>query len=309
MSILFHTTFANEKEWFDEIKKKFKKQKIYKISDKPDFKEIEFAIIWNLPNNILSKLENLKIIFSLGAGVDHILKLTSYNKTPIVRLNDPNMAIRMAYHVLSQILNYQLKLNIYQKAQHKKKWLSEIEPLFNNQIQVGILGLGYLGTFVGKYLKKLNYNVIGYKKSLARTNTTFPIYTKRSLDKFIKTSDIIVSILPFTDETTNLIDLKFLKKMKRESLLINVGRGESINEKELIKHMKSNYKFFVSLDVFKKEPLPKNHPFWKLPNVTITPHVASLSVINSAIKHIYKRLVHFQKSGKITSDVDLKKGY
>ena len=106
------------------------------------------------PDKVLNKLQNLKVIFSLGAGVDHIINLPSYNNTPIFRIKDPNMAERMSYHVHSQILIYQLKLNLFQKAQIKKKWLGEMETLLNNDITVGILGTGFLGSSVGKYLQK-----------------------------------------------------------------------------------------------------------------------------------------------------------
>ena len=106
MAILVHTTFSDKKSWEKIIRKKFKNEKIISIKDKNSFKEVEYAIVWNLPNKILSQLTNLKIFFSLGAGVDHILNLPSYKCTPIVRIKDPNMAIRMSNHVLSQILYF-----------------------------------------------------------------------------------------------------------------------------------------------------------------------------------------------------------
>ena len=97
--------------------------------------------------------------------------------------------------------------------------------------------------------------------------------------------------------------------MKKRALLINVGRGLTINERDLINHLIKNKFFYASLDVFKEEPLPKKHPFWDLSNVTVTPHVASLTVINSAVNHMHKKYKELQKSKKIKSDVDLKKGY
>ena len=200
MSIFFHCTFPNQKKWLQSVKNKFKQHKVYTINDKMCFTTIEYAIVWNLPDQILSKLTNLKIIFSLGAGVDHIINLPSYTNTPILRIKDPNMAERMSYHVHSQILIYQLKLNLFQKAQIKRKWLGEIETLLNNKITVGILGTGFLGTAVGRYLKKLDYKVIGFKKSTSKTKNPFPIYTKNRIENFIKNSDIIVSILPYTEE-------------------------------------------------------------------------------------------------------------
>ena len=117
---MFYSTFANQNKWRYYLKKKFKNNKIFEINDNFDFKNIEVAIVWNLPNVILKKLSNLKVIFSLGAGVDHILRLNHYKQTPIIRIKDPNMRERMFNHTLSQILNFQLKLTHYQKAQQKK---------------------------------------------------------------------------------------------------------------------------------------------------------------------------------------------
>lgn len=287
----------------------FKNHKVYQINNKIDFNTIQYAIVWNLPDRILKKLNNLKIIFSLGAGVDHIINLPSYNKTPILRIKDPNMAERMSYHVHSQILIYQLKLNLFQKAQIKRKWLGEQETLLNNKIKVGILGSGFLGTAVGKYLQKLNYSVIGYKKSRSKRKNSFPIFIKKKIENFIKNCDIIVSILPYTKETKSFIDKKFLNKMKKKSLLINIGRGASLNEKDLLNHLKQNKQFFASLDVFQNEPLPKNHKFWIHPNVTVTPHAAALTDIDSSIRLMYSRYLFYKKNKKIKSDVNLVKGY
>ena len=313
MNILLHCNFANNKKWEKEIRKKFRGESVFTLSDDPNLEKIDCAIIWNIPNEILGKLINLKIIFSMGAGVDHVLKLSNYNKTPIIRVKDPSMAIRMSYHVLSQILEYQLNLKYFQNAQLKKHWLEDLQyekqEKLNNEITVGILGVGFLGSYVGKYLKKLEYNVIGLKNSISKTKNSFPIFTSAKKNYFIKNSDIIVSILPSTKDTNDFINADFLKKMKKKSLLINVGRGATINEKDLINHSKKNKDFFVSLDVFKSEPLPKNNLLWAVKNITITPHVASLTVINIIVEQMYKSLLNYKKNKKIKNDVDLRKGY
>ena len=309
MKILFYCPWSSKKKWLQRIKLKFKEHRIYTLQDKFNFRDIESAIIWNLPNEIFSKLINLKLIFSLGAGTDHILNLSDYKNTPIIRIKDLNMAKRMSNHVHSQILNFQLKLNYYQKAQKNKIWLEEIETFHNKDFTVGILGAGFLGTAIGKYLQRLNYEVIGYKSSVYESNISFPIFTKRKINNFIKESDILVSILPLTPKTNNFIDQSFLKKMKKNALLINVGRGELLNEEHLIEHLKINKNFFASLDVFKNEPLTKKHNFWNHPNITITPHIAAISDVESSVTYMYQRFLSYKKNGKIISDVNLKKGY
>ena len=310
MSILFHCSWNNKDEWLRAIKKQFKGHKIYSLEDKRDLSKVEFGIIWNLSNKVLKKMKNVKVLFSMGAGIDHIINLKSYRGQPIIRLKDTIMAERMTNHILSQILFYQLNLKKYQIAQMKNKWAEDKEPVLNNNIKIGILGVGFLGSFVGKQLQKLGYNVIGFKNSKPKNRYFFPVfYKKNNLKKFLQQSDIIAVILPSTPDTYHMIDKEFLQNMKNKALLINVGRGSTLYEKPLIAHLKKNQQFFVSLDVFEEEPLPKSSTLWQLPNVTITPHVASLTVVDSAIKYMYSKYLQYKKNGKIKNDVNIKRGY
>ncbi len=309
MNIFFYATYSNQEEFLHTLKKKFKYDKIYTINDNVDLSKIDVAMVWNLPSNVFKKMLNLKAIFSIGAGVDHILKLPNIRSLPIIRVKDPTMRIRMYNYVLSQILIFQLKLKIYDEAQRKKIWINERYTPLNNELTIGIMGLGYIGNFVALNIKKLGYNVIGFKRKTVTNNTPFEIYNKSLLNKFIKRSDAIVSILPDTKNTKNFINANFLKKMKESSLLINIGRGPAVNEVDLIKHIKNNSNFYASLDVFNKEPLIKKHKFWSNKNITITPHVAAITDHDSSISYLYKKFMEFKKNKKIKSDVDIKLGY
>ena len=311
MSILFHCPWHDSKEWLQKIKKRFKDNKIYTLKNKPDLSKIEFAIIWDLSNTVLKQMNNVKVLFSLGAGVDHIISLKSYRGQPVIRLKDPFMAERMANHILSQIFFYQLNLKSYQKAQQKNKWIIKYqEPNHNNSLTIGILGVGYLGSFVGKQLQKHGYKVIGFKNSKPKIKYPFSVfYKKNNLKKFLHQSDVVACILPSTSDTYNMINKNFLQAMKKKVLLINVGRGSALCEKDLIAHLRKNKHFFASLDVFEIEPLAKISPLWKIPNVTITPHIASITLIDSAVEYIYKKYRQYKKNGKIKNDVNFKKRY
>ena len=310
MNILFYTKFANQKELLKIVKKKFRGARVFTIKDKINLKKIDIAMVWNLPNSYFKKLVNLKLVFSLGAGVDHILNSPSYNnKIPIIRIKDPNMRKRMFNHVLSQILYYQLKLQLYQQSQRKKVWLKEQDTFLNSQLTIGILGTGYLGSYIGKQLHRLDYKVLGFKNSSSNLKVPFKVFRGNAMNKFLGLSDIIISILPSTENTKDIINKNFLKIMKKKSLLINIGRGLSLNEEDLINHLKLNSNFYASLDVFKNEPINKNHKFWTHPNITITPHIAAITDIESSIEYMYQNYLKFKKNGKIKSDVNIKKGY
>ena len=310
MTILFHnTTFDKIDVWKKTIKKYFKNENLITIKDYKKFDEVKYAIIWNLPDEILSKLKNLKIIYSMGAGVDHILKLKNYNKKiPIIRIKDEQMGERIANYSLAQILNYQLNFKIFQNSQIKKYWSGERTPIDNKNLTVGIFGLGFLGKHIAGLLNKLNYNVIAYKKSSTKVKNV-KIYTGKNIITFIKNSDVIISILPSTFQTHNIIDKKFLNMMKKHSCLINIGRGNTIEEKDLLNHLKKNKNFFAYLDVFKNEPLKTKSQFWKLPNVTITPHVAGVTAIEPSVKYMYSVYKNIKMNKKVKSDVNLSNGY
>ena len=310
MTILFHnTTFDKIDVWKKTIKKYFKNEKIISIKDYKKFNDVNCAIIWNLPDDILSRLKNLKVIFSMGAGVDHILKLKNYNKKiPIIRIKDEEMGERIANYSLAQILNYQLHFKIFQNSQSKQYWSGERTPIDNKNLTVGILGLGFLGNHIARLLSKLDYNVIAYKKSPTKVKN-IKIYTGKNILSFIKNSDVIISILPSTSQTYNMIDKKFLKMMKKNSCLINIGRGNTIEEKDLLNHLKKNKNFFAYLDVFKNEPLKSSSQFWKLPNVTITPHVAGVTAIDPSVRYMYSIYKKLKINKKLKSDVNLSNGY
>ena len=310
MTLLFHnTTFDKIDVWKKTIKKYFKNENIISIKDDKKFNYVKYAIVWNLPDDVLPKLKNLKVIFSMGAGVDHILKLNNYNKKiPIIRIKDTLMGERIANYSLAQLLNYQLNFKIFQNSQNKRYWSGERTPIDNKNLTVGILGLGFLGNHIARLLCKLDYNVIAYKKSPTKVKN-IKIYTGKNILRFIKNSDVIISILPSTPQTNNMIDKKFLTTMKKNSCLINIGRGNTIEEKDLLNHLKKNKNFFAYLDVFKNEPLKSSSQFWKLPNVTITPHVAGVTAIEPSVRYMYSIYKKLKINKKVKSDVNLSNGY
>lgn len=310
MSIVFYCNWPNKQEWFYKLKRKFNRKKIQIWPKIVNHDDIEYAIVWDIPNGALDKFKNLKVIFSLGAGVDHLFMDSKLPKLPIVRLKDPIMRQRMSNYVKSQILNYQL--NIYKYYENNKKifWNEEFTESDNSNLIVGILGMGYLGSYVAKDLCNNRYKIQGFKNSKTSKKYIFPVfYKKKQLRKFISTSDIIVNLLPNTQNTKNFINQGFLQNMKKKSLLINVGRGSSVDEVDLFKHARKNKKFQAVLDVFKEEPLKKNHPFWKQDNILITPHIASITNIESAVSQIYEIYNIHKKTGKVRNMVDFAKQY
>ncbi|MBG76882.1 MAG: glyoxylate/hydroxypyruvate reductase A [Pelagibacteraceae bacterium] len=310
MSIVFYCNWPNKKEWIKGLRKKFTKEKIQVWPNIKNRDEINYAIVWKMPHKELKKFKNLKIIFSLGAGVDHLINKKDLPKIPIVRIKDPVMRERMYNYVLCHILNYQLKIFDYLENKKNKRWKERFDILDNNDLNVGILGLGYLGGYIAKLLKKNNYKISGFSRTNKTNKYNFSTYRgSNGLNNFLKKLDIVINLLPNTTATQNFVDAKVLKKMKKNCLLINVGRGSTMNEKDLIKHMKKNKNFEAVLDVFKVEPLPKKHGFWKTKNIFITPHSSSITNVDSAIQQIYLNYNVYKKQKKIRNRVNYLQQY
>ena len=131
-----YATYSNQHEFLNTLRKKFKNDKIFTINDNIDLSKIDVAMVWNLPSNIFKKMINLKAIFSIGAGVDHILKLPNIRNLPIIRVKDPTMRISIYIHILFQTLIFQLKLTIYDSAQRKKICMTERYTPLNNELML-----------------------------------------------------------------------------------------------------------------------------------------------------------------------------
>ena len=305
MSIIFYCNWPNKQEWIYTLKKRFKSEKIQIWPKINNYEKVECAIIWNFPKGKLKKFKNLKIIFSLGAGVDHLFNDPYLPKVPIVRLKDPIMAKRMLNYIHSQILNYQLNIYKYYKNKIQRKWLEEFAVPDNNNLTIGILGSGYIGNYVAKNLYNNGYKVQGFKRTKNNKKTFYKIFdSKKYLKKFLSSSDIIINLLPNTNLTKDFVNKKFLNYMKKKSLFINVGRGTTVNESDLINHLKKNNNFKVVLDVFKEEPLKKSHPFWKQKNIIITPHVAGITNIESSVNQIYDNFRLYKKGKRIKNRIN-----
>ena len=215
-------------------------------------------------------------IFSIGSGIDHILKDKELPQhLPIVRLTGTDLSTRMREYVVLHVLRLHRRLPEVEESQKTEEWNQIIEPPANNRT-VGIMGLGNLGADCAQILSKIGFNVLGWAKSKKSLEGVESFVGNSGFDTFLSKSDIVVCMLPLTPETTDIMNASFFKKMKNGASIINVARGPHLNEEDLLVAIKSKKIRSATLDVFNNEPLEKGHPFWKHPNVLVTPHIASL---------------------------------
>jgi glyoxylate/hydroxypyruvate reductase A len=148
------------------------------------------------------------------------------------------------------------------------------------------MGLGVLGRDAARHLASLGFKVAGWKREPAAFDGIEVFAGHKSLDAFLAHTQILVCLLPLTAATRGLVDAEFLRKLPRGACIINASRGECLVEDDLLAAIDSGHIAGATLDVFAREPLPPDHPFWNHPRMTITPHVASLTSLEGGARHI-----------------------
>lgn len=251
---------------------------------------VQFAVAWNQPKNVFDSYSNLKVISSLGAGADHLLKDSTISDDIIfTKVFDPSMVTQMNDYVHSCVLSILLKLDHYRET---KKWDPQ-RKYSRDDLNIGIMGLGNIGQKVATYLSDQGFNVFGLshsEKDLLEIQT----FTPNHMDEFLGRINILVNLLPLTDETEGILDLDLFKKLRNPSYLINAARGSHLVDEDLIYALDTETVKAAYLDVFSEEPLPDSHPFWNRNKIHITPHIAAISDPENVAKAIvdnYKRLL------------------
>jgi glyoxylate/hydroxypyruvate reductase len=276
--------------------------------------QIHYAAAWLPPANVLKNFSNLKLIFSLGAGVDAILSDATLPKhVPIVRVNDPDLTNRMSEYIVLHVLMHhrqQRRLDTNQKA---GVWDS-FQTHAAKDITVGIMGLGVLGQDAAIKLHMLGFNVVGWSRTLKSIAGVQSFASAAELDQFLAKTDVLVSLLPATAETEGMINATLISKLSRRGpfaapIVINAGRGRQQNENDIFAALNSGALYAATLDVFQKEPLPADHPLWKHPRATITPHVAADSDPKTICAYIAGQIRRFEAGEPPKNLVDMARGY
>ena len=270
--------------------------------------EIDYALLWNPPEELFTQLNNLKVIFSIGAGIDGILKVNSRPAhLPLVRLSDKMLTDAMVEYVIYSVLRIHRNMPDYDRMQKQKHWG------FFNQVaaadcRIGVMGLGLLGGACVKTLKAIGYTVSGFSRSL-KSIEGVQCFDQSQLNEFLQQTDILVCLLPLTDATRHILNQQTFAQLPKGASIINAGRGGHLHENDLIPALDSGQLRHAVLDVFESEPLPQDHPFWLHPDITLTPHIASQTVPASAVNHIIDGIERHQQGKPLKSLYDPALGY
>ena len=273
------------------------------------YPNINGALVWDPPEDMWQSFPNLKIIQSLGAGVDHILKKPFPKGVHILKLSDPNLSNQMAEYVLMSVLMCHRKFFQYSVNKKEKYW-NQLIPLDKKTFTITLLGYGTISKLVIKKLLYMGFNIKAWGKKKRRPKNIKYYYGADQLKDSIKDSSCLISLLPATSTTNNIIGLAEFKLLNKECYFINVGRGNTVNEKELIHALNNSILTGAILDVFNKEPLHKTSQLWTLNNVYVTPHIAGITnATNYSACLLKKNFEAFNQNKKISNTVDNTNGY
>jgi glyoxylate/hydroxypyruvate reductase A len=276
--------------------------------------DIAYAVAWLPPPNVLRSLPNLKVIFSLGAGVDAILKdPTLPEGVPIARVNDPDLTMRMSEYVVMQVLMHHRQQRRLDENQRKRIWDS-FPTHAASALTVGIMGLGVMGGDAARKVAGMGFKVVGWSRTRKIIPQVECFAGAAEFDSFLQRTNILVCLLPHTPETTGIINRDVIRKLSRKGplggpILINAGRGKQQVEKDILAALDSGELQAATLDVFQTEPLPQDSPFWNHPKVTVTPHVAADSDPDTITAYVLGQIRRHQKGLPVENIVDRKRGY
>jgi glyoxylate/hydroxypyruvate reductase len=261
----------------------------------------------NTGHDDFTPYKNLKAVLSLWAGVESFQDNSSLT-APLARMVDQGLSLGMAEWVLGHVMRYHLGMDSHLFGQDGI-WRNGIAPPLAQDRKVGILGLGELGQVAARYLKNVGFQVQGWSRRQKTIDGITCYSGEDGLRQLLANSEILVLLLPLTSETENILNADTLALMPKGAFILNPGRGPLINDDALIAALKTDQIAHATLDVFRIEPLPDNHPYWAHERVTVTPHIASETRAATASDTIAENIRRGEMGEPFLYLVDRQKGY
>jgi len=282
-------------------------------SDGPADPTITYAVVWKQRPNLLAPLPNLRAVFSIGAGVDHIMADPTVPDVPIVRVVAGNLTQHMVEYVVWRVLDHHRQGALYRAQQAKKIW-REPGQRTTADISVGIMGLGNLGRAAASALAALGFHVNGWSRRAQVVTGVSTFAGDAGLIPFLNATDILVVLLPLTPATRGIVNYGLLRELRRANglggaVLVNAGRGRLQKDADIARALDDGTLKEASLDVFEVEPLPKTSPLWNHPKVFVTPHAAATSDPNHLVPIMLEQMAAFERGEPLQNLVDRQAGY
>jgi glyoxylate/hydroxypyruvate reductase len=309
MTLLFYSETDAPEPWRDAFARALP-QLPFRVWPEPGADEaVRYALVWKPEPGLLSRLPNLKAIVSLGAGVDHILRDPQLPQgVPIIRLLDAGFAQQMAEYSAYAVLHFQHRMQEFLAQQSNADW-RQLDPGLTRDWNVGVMGLGVIGGHIAQRLAALGFPVLGWSRSARRIDGIDSFHGDSGLQQFLPRARVVVNVLPLTPETEGILDARRFALMPRGAFVVNIGRGAHLIEQDLLDALDAGQLGGAMLDVFRKEPLPSDHPFWRHPKIVVTPHVAGVTIPSEAESQVIEIVKTLERGEMPPGVVDRSRGY
>jgi len=308
LALIFYSPFNPAKLWEAELKKHVPDLDFRRWDAPGDPAEVDMALCWKPPPGSLAKFPNLKVIFSLAAGIDHLLSDPDLPDVPIVRMAEPSLTAGVAEYILLHVLRHHKDQRRFEDQQKVRVWQEHFAPPARTR-RVGIMGLGVIGGEAARMLTAVGFDVAGWSRTPKQVDGVASFHGADRLDDFLARTDILVCILPKTPQTSGILNADLFAKLPRGASLINAGRGDQLVEADLLAALDSGHISEATLDVFCTEPLPEDHPFWSHPKITVTPHSAGDPFADSAAATVAANILRFRRGETLPHLFDRTAGY
>lgn len=282
------------------------------LPGEPGAEEAQVAVCWSPPPGALAAYPRLRLIHAIAAGVDNILCDPDLPALPLCRVVAPDLTVAMTEFVTWGVLYYHRDLDRALANQRNKIWQRTAPPPAAS-CRVGIMGVGQLGAHVAGALLRMGYTVRGWSRQQKLVEGMQSFYGESTDDpqfrEFLAGTDILVCLLPLTAQTQGILNHATLSALPAGAALIHVGRGGHLASAQVQALLDSGHLRGAILDVFEKEPLPVTSPFWDMPNVIVTPHIAAAASYDSVLDQIQENIRRLEGGEPLLNQVDRSNGY
>ena len=308
MSVLYKSDVARGRSWARIFAEQAPDIEFHVWPETGDLAAVEYLIAWQPPPGLLATLPNLRVLFSSGAGVDHLDLSAVPPHVPVVRMVEPGIVNGMIEYVTMSVLALHRNLIDYVRAQAAGAWQAiEVDPA--SARSVGVMGLGVLGQAVLERLGSFGYARYGWNRSPKMISGVTCYSGEQTLEPFLGHCDILVCLLPLTESTRGVLNRRLFAALPRGASLINVARGGHLDQQALLEALDSGQLSAAILDVCEPEPLPPLHPFWTHPRILLTPHIASMTQPETAALVLLENIRRHRRGEPLRDVIDRCKGY
>jgi glyoxylate/hydroxypyruvate reductase A len=300
--------------WVERFRRLLPDRPVVALGEAVDPADVRYAAAWKHPPGSLAGLQNLRAIFSLGAGVDHLTDDPALPDVPVVRAVDPDLTDRMSEYVVLHCLLHLRQQRRYDAQQREKLWLDDRRQPAAREVRVGIMGLGVLGQDAATKLRVMGFEVAGWSRSPKAADGIATFSGAEGFGPFLARTDILVCLLPLTDDTRGILNRTLFAGLARDGrlggpVLVNAGRGGLQVEADILACLDDGTLQAATLDVFEREPLALASPLWTHPRVTVTPHNAAMSAPETIAALVADGIRAHEAGAFLNHVVDRRLGY